>query len=352
MKNFTVITLMCIACLGTGCEKSARSFSLLAEDESFQQVPIMVERKVDVLWVIDNSGSMETSQATLAASFQSFISRFESLDYDFHMAVTTSDAYRAEYINNNNLLLLRDGRIGGASSGYRIMDQNTPDLANVFMMNISQGITGSGDERAFQSFKNVLQYSANADFRRSDAFLSIIIVSDEDDFSSDTAAFLGANYNSPHIVPVSTYTTFLQDLTESGRTASEKRNFSVNAIAIDTDECLDDLTDEFPGRLKGNRYMELVATTGGVSASLCSNFGESLELISKSIIALTTTFKLDREPIPESIHVYVDNASVPEDATNGWSYNATTQSVTFNGTAVPAEGAEIIILFDPVSVKL
>ncbi|MGE0634588.1 MAG: hypothetical protein AB7O96_19400, partial [Pseudobdellovibrionaceae bacterium] len=205
MNKFTSATLMLVACLGMGCEKSARSFSLLADDAVFQQSPLVVQRKVDILWVVDNSGSMETSQSNLASSFQSFIERFQGLNYDFRMAVTTSDAYRAQYNGNTALVRFRDGDITQPTgSGVRVMSNETPDLNNVFITNILQGTSGSGDERAFQSFKAALEYSENSDFRREDAFLAIIIVSDEDDFSADTGSFLLDNYNDPRLLPVDT----------------------------------------------------------------------------------------------------------------------------------------------------
>lgn len=353
MKKFTSATLMLVACLGIGCEKSSRSFSILADDQVFQQSPTVIERKIDILWVVDNSGSMESSQANLASSFQSFITRFQSLNYDFHMAVTTSDAYRAEYNNNTDLLLLRDGSSVSGSSGVRVMKNDTPNLSSVFITNITQGINGSGDERAFQSLKNVLSYSENADFRRNDAFLAIIIVSDEDDFSATTSAFLNGNYNSIRLVPVDTYFNFLKDLTQSGLTEGSPLNFSVSAITIPDDACLAQLTtDEWPGRSKGIRYLDLVAKSAGVTTSLCGNFGDALELISDSIIALTTVFHIEREPIPESIKVIVDGVSIPQDAATGWIYQASDKTIRFPGSFVPGQGSAISITYDPIAPEL
>ena len=55
-----------------------------------------------------------------------------------------------------------------------------------------------------------------------------------------------------------------------------------------------------------------------------------------------SAFKLDREPVPESIHVYVNSALV-----TGWDYNPTTWTITFRTDSVPAEGAIINVAFDP-----
>ena len=47
--------------------------------------------KIDVLWVVDNSGSMAARQENLAKNFQSFIGIFSRGQIDFRLAVTTSN---------------------------------------------------------------------------------------------------------------------------------------------------------------------------------------------------------------------------------------------------------------------
>ncbi len=46
---------------------------------------------VDVLFVVDNSGSMEQEQTKLAANFATFIQYFIDLELDFQLAVVTTD---------------------------------------------------------------------------------------------------------------------------------------------------------------------------------------------------------------------------------------------------------------------
>ncbi len=50
-------------------------------------------RKVDILWVVDSSGSMAPKQARLAANFNGFINQLVTANppIDFHIAVTTTD---------------------------------------------------------------------------------------------------------------------------------------------------------------------------------------------------------------------------------------------------------------------
>lgn len=357
MKNWIRLSKFATAAvLLAGCEKSADSFSLMSDVSSFKQSSAFVPRDIDILWVIDNSGSMKSSQDNLAANFNSFINRFSQLNSNFHMGVVTTDAFLAYHYNNNNRSKLRDG-VGSTHSGVFIMDKNTPNLSQVFITNISQGTSGLADERAFSSFEHALGNPLNAGFRRNGAFLSVIIVSDEDDFShydwqnGTNSYFATTNYSDPGIFPLSRFTGYLDTLTGTVP-GSSVRNYSVSAISVNDQACLDLLNAQNPGRRLGLRYQQLADLTGGKKGSLCSDFGNTLTSIAESIVELSTAFKLDREPYPESIQVVVNGSVVPQNAANGWSYDAASWTLTFHGTGIPPQDANVQIYFDPKSVQL
>lgn len=335
-----------------GCDKSADSFSLLPDQASFQQATSYVPKKIDILWVIDNSGSMETSQTNLATNFNSFINRFSQSNYDFHMAVVTTDGWHNMFpstFRNSTTDRLRDG-VGSNHSGVFVMDRNTPNLADVFTTNVMQGTNGDGDERAFESMHQSLIESANDiyNFRRSDAFLAVIMVGDEDDFSW-TGTSLNESYTNPNLYSISHYTDFLD--TYTNRAAGAAANYSVSAIAVLDNACKTQLSTDGFARKIGQRYMDIVNATGGVIGSLCSDFGNTLQLISDNIIELSSSFQLNREPVESSIQVIVNNVNVPNDATNGWTYDPASLTINFHGSAIPAADADIKIYFDPVTVK-
>ncbi len=74
-----------------------------APDNSFQILPAtergsivtVEERKVDLLWVVDNSVSMEPSQDKLRKGFASFARKYLRPDWDIRTAVITTDMYIA-----------------------------------------------------------------------------------------------------------------------------------------------------------------------------------------------------------------------------------------------------------------
>ena len=167
------IQLVLIAAIVSSCDKSGNSFSVLAGSSSFQQAATYVPRKLDVLFVIDNSGSMSSSQTNLANNFSSFIDRFISKGYDFKIAITTTDAfYGDQFLNyspsgngtpcslcNANQARFRSGVTPApvyviASENYDLLiDTERNRLKSEFAANVQVGISGSGDERVFSSFK-------------------------------------------------------------------------------------------------------------------------------------------------------------------------------------------------------
>jgi hypothetical protein len=357
---FAISALQLVGGLGLiSCEKTNRSFSILQAEQVFQTQAVYKPRKIDILWVVDNSGSMASSQANLTANFRSFVAKFESLNYDFRMAVTTTEAWRGKYsqigatvIDKEKMLRWQVGD-PNVSPVVRIIDRETAGLDQVFVKNATTGITGSGDERAFESLEAALKYSANQDFRRSDAYLAVIVVSDEDDFSVvynsenpslSSASTIGTyrQYTSPNIVPVTYYKSYLDGVAGAG-------NYSVNSIAIFDSACQQFLNSQISGRLIAKRYAELSDLTQGRKVSLCGDFASQLSLISDTIIEGAATFVLDREPIEETLQVVNSGRVVPRDSQNGWSYEAGTRTVRFHGSEVPTFGASIVITFDPTS---
>jgi hypothetical protein len=348
-KKLTTAIMAMMAITAVGCESKKATFSLLSEENVYAQSQTYVPRKIDVLWVVDNSGSMDTSQKQLAENFQSFINRFETLKFDFHLGVAATDSWKSLFVEGSTHSLLRDGY--DSHSGVFVIDRNTPDLSSVFMTNVKLGVRGTGDERAFQSFKATLNNPNNANFRRPDAFLAIIIVSDEDDFSHPSYTFNHGDYNDPTLEKVSEYVDFLDQYTEKDP-HSTLRNYSVSAITIQNQECVAQLGTDGFDRYPGKRYLELAEATGGIKGDLCGPFGQTLEIISDAIIDQSSVFPLTRLPIVESIRIHVNGVEVPNSDTAGWTYRAEDNSIVFHGNSVPEAGASIAIDFDPVGVKL
>jgi hypothetical protein len=361
LKSTLIISVLFVGL--TACGHGSTSYSILQDSQSFKQNSAQQNTKIDVLWVIDNSGSMASSQANLANNFPAFIHNFTEKAYDFQVAVTTTQAYLANdiwapYYNStptpsfyegqaqDMIAKFRDGE-GSNHSGFFILDPSTPDLAANFVINATQGTNGSGDERSLQSMETALLSPHNEGFVRDGAFLAVIILTDEDDFSNDTTHHY-ESYDKP-LVPIDHYVSFLDGLTNS---SGATRRYNVNTIAVPDQTCLDQINNG-GGQKIGVRVNQMADATGGVKGNICGDFANELNLISNQIVQLSTQFYLgEAKPVPSSIVVHVDGVLVPNADTNpnhdgGWTYNADANSLVFSGSYVPQQSAAINVAFDP-----
>lgn len=325
-----------------GCNKNDSSFSTLPTSKAFTQATI--NNKVDILWVIDNSLSMQPLQDNLINNYTSFMTQFQAKGFDYQMAVITSDAYLAsvDYRNDPAMAQFKDGN-ATVQSGYRIVTPSTPDPLAAFTINANQGQFGSGDERVFQSMLESLKSPLNQGFFRSGAFHAVVILSDEDDFSNYSRAEGSGgdhSYSQTGLLAVSEVIAQLDALTGS---SASKRNYNVSAITATDASC-----KPFASSIVGQRYMELANQTNGVLGSVCdTSFANSLQNIQERIIELSTLFPLDREPNVRTINVVVNGTAIPNDELNGWTYLADENAIQFHGSAVPPAGASIQVFYDP-----
>lgn len=399
-KNFQIRSVILVAqILLVGCAKDGRSFSLLADSNAFTQEKT-TSNKVDVIWVIDGSGTMANHQANLATNFNKFISQFGAKGFDYQMVVASTDSWLREvnynggacssnpnptndpnkpYVSSADcfptlttfgaITQFRDGDIYGSKTGvpgirsgnYLISSAMLPnDILTTFAINAAVGTRGDGSrESAFQSLRGVLRLNENAEsafpgenhtvlssFRRPDAFLAVIIVTDEDDQSRKAD---GTAYASPEEYS----TQFVHFLDQYTTSTEGNRRYNVSGIVVDDiNNCSYGLHNQ---ARQGDRYVSIANATRGIVGNICSpDFSDQLTGISERIVTLATRFRLTREPVPSTIKIRVNGELIPEGEENGWTYLRETdefQYIEFHGDAVPAEGATINVDFDPVKAK-
>jgi hypothetical protein len=85
------ISLVALSC---GTEPLPDSFALKAVTESFDSGE-EVNTKVDILFVVDNSGSMKSAQQKLREGFKNFAATYMKSDWDIQLAVIPTDTYVA-----------------------------------------------------------------------------------------------------------------------------------------------------------------------------------------------------------------------------------------------------------------
>jgi len=209
------------------------------------EVPILIDDggDVDILFVIDNSGSMVEEQARLARNFEAFARRLDEMGAHYRIGVTTTDSGNprceaAATTPEGGDLVLRSclDRLGEGAFQFNDIDAafactdvcgltgadlaitptstdldpelrarpwienidgetNLPEgvaVADAFACFGPQGINGCGHEQPLESMylalkKALAQDEGHYGFMRDDALLSVVLVTDEADCSFEPA---------------------------------------------------------------------------------------------------------------------------------------------------------------------
>ena len=331
--------------LGVGATTAAR-------EDAFVQAK---ELAVDILFVVDSSGSMGDEQAALVDGFQALVDAAAVWNVSYRIAVTTTDPGEG-------------GRI------RRPIANNAWPWS--FALSASVGTNGSGDERGLQTAWFALQPGmlvesdvpctqdagcveglecvsgkcggANAGFVRPDAILAIVWVTDEDDHSCETG--------------VSDFVAFFQSLKPPGlmkayAIVGDPPTSEVptggcggggNACAACDDQCSSQGWGPKNGAEAGRRYHEAVSQMNGKSFSICS-FGDPetapvLQEIGADAFKPNDTFPLTELPVPETLEVLVAGVA----CSSGWSWIEASNEVVFEptGACFPGPGQSVRIRYD------
>ena len=85
----------------TGCpSRDVSAVDPAPSKEQQKEIPVNLNRNIDILWVIDNSGSMEQEQRSLANNFPEFARVLEGIEGglpNIHMAVVSSNVGTQPY---------------------------------------------------------------------------------------------------------------------------------------------------------------------------------------------------------------------------------------------------------------
>ena len=262
----------------------------------FSQIWVQEEISVlDILWVIDNSGSMNIFQTNLAANIGIFMNAFANTGADYRMAVITTDR----------------------SSFITVIDSNTPNAEAVLSALIMTGVHGSGMEKGIEMAYRSLDHDSAApggDFFRDYAKLAVVFVSDEPD----------------HSFPWSTYINFFNTIKPLG-------DFIPYGVIGDV-----------PGGciMSSNRsadpgfgYWDLIDHFGGSWYSICaSDWGVQLQDMAEEMTGRNSFILDEVDPIENTISVRVNGQ-----VSSNWTYDALLNSVIFNQDHTPLEGQTITI---------
>jgi hypothetical protein len=276
------------------------------EDAVVEVFTVSAPPAVDVLFIVDNSGSMEDDQAQLAANFASFFEEGLAAGAPtFQVGVTTTDVLT-----------------GNAARGHLVGDPSvltatTARLAEAFAANVRVGIEGTGLELGLEAMRLALLSPENARLFRRDAALSVVFVTDEED-----AGAFPEELPDPALASApSTYISLLQAF--KGGTVG---NAPILVSGVVT-----------PGF--ASRYEEVVHYFNGAVLDIQSPvWGTRLADIGTATFSLSRTFRLSDAANAGSITVEVDGVS-----TTAFVYDDERRVVILRDQ--PAPGTEVTITY-------
>jgi hypothetical protein len=171
--------------------------------------------KVDIVFVVDNSGSMSEEQGNLSRNFPIFMNELNVPGADLQIAVVSSDlgggagsAQSGCNTGGGDKGLFCTTRAGGGMgmagaqvdkcaqcsvdvSGGRFLRTVNPNfpggmagIANTFTCMATLGTNGCGFEHSVGALTRALTNADNGNFVRDDAYLAFVLITDEDDCSA------------------------------------------------------------------------------------------------------------------------------------------------------------------------
>lgn len=280
---------------------------------------VQAERaSADVLFVVDDSSSMSEEQETLAREFGSFMEFAITEGLDYRLAVTTTGTCGTSSPR---------GRFVPLDGPHRIVTPLLPDPEQTFRDNVDVGTGGCSGETglhaAWLALTDPNVNGPNAGFLRSDAMLSVVVVSDEDDVSPS---------------PVDFYVEFLKGLKGPG--GANLVTFGA-IIGNRSGGC------RGPGghATYGASYVTAAERLNGLTASICdANWSTALRHLGLNAFGFRSRFLLTGHAEPGSVEVTVDDVVVP--AGTFWTYSSEVNAVDFEPTAIPPAGARIRVAYD------
>lgn len=320
-------SLLFLSCNG------ARTTFTPNENEIDSASDIAFNNKVDILLVIDSSASMLQYRKKISDRINSFTLRLDQLKIDYRVGLASMSmdlpnqpcsAYarkligEPKYLTSENIKMLSQ-QLTYASTGCTV----------------TRGL----DSMAYVTSAKYLS-SAATDFIRSDAFLSILFISDDDDHSFE--------FGSPK---TEDFINRLDALKKN--VPGYERGWMAHFIGHLNSLSTCDQLGVKP--IPGSAYINLVHKSNGSSISICNNnVTDLLKTLSEKIIQTTRTIKFLNPPNEESIKVFVDTNPIPRSADNGWDLkythdpdNKTNVFLVFNGNQTPSPYQKVKIKYVP-----
>ncbi|RYZ59838.1 MAG: VWA domain-containing protein, partial [Proteobacteria bacterium] len=276
---------------------------------------------IDILVVIDDSGSMTEEQKNLSTKMNSLLTSLKDTNWQIGIVTTTVQA------SDKCILTL--------------VKSTDTDAEAKFAKAVQAGLSGSGNEEGIRQAVNGLKCSQSP-WVRADSSVAVLIVSDEDNCSSR-----GADCPNSPGKTISYLTNYIEQTLarEIGKTAGIYGIFSPTVNSCKT-----------AGNI-GYQYEELMTyaaqksgtTVSKIFGNICdADYSNTLNAISSNIaLLLKNQFELSSAPDSGSLKLSVEGSVIP--AAN---YKFSGKTITFNAGKEPANGKVLTAEYNVGAVPL
>jgi hypothetical protein len=297
-----------------GSEPVAEDPVLVSETFVQEALPL-----VDILWVVDNTASMEDELRALGATANAFVQSLNELELAWQLGIVTMDT-------------TPESDPGVLRGEPWIVTPQTPKAASVFEATLGLATSETAHEAGLAAAILALTPPRidddNRGFRRAGAALEIVFVSDGDD-DGDSDDVLGGG----------AFEAFLQLMGEEADRSGEP----AVASAIVGDVPSGCTPEEGKQALPGTAFVAAAEATGGIVRSVCSpDLEPILQQIGATGAVWPTTFALQATPDPDTIRVDVDGTRLDQ----GWALELSPPAIVFD--EAPVADARIVVQYEVV----
>lgn len=325
------------ACSPEATKQTVKAY--LPEEKIVEDNTQIFDPTVDILFVVDNSGSMSSHQNNLANNIALFTSTFtKNSILDYNIGVVTTDMNSTSW-NGGGVDCC--GKLYG---NVRVVNKNTPDINRTLGRNFLVGTNGDYQEKSFDPVISALSAPLNngwnAGFYRQNASIAVIFITDaEDQGSTSPAGF----YN------------FLVNMKNG-----DKNKVLGYGVLVPTWEsnrnCTRDDASEKPNKIE--EFLSYVKNgAGGTNVlSLCAlDYGTQLAGLAKDIVEqVGNVIYLNRMPDVTSIRVLFGSTQLPADPDYGWSFDPARNAVILGDKidwSSQPSGSRVKVLFNAAYVE-
>ena len=260
---------------------------------------------VDILWIIDTSGSMYRYEPELLLGIEAMLNALPPSGW--RLALMSNDPAKAAI--EAQFPLVPGDDIDDAIDMYNAMG------------------TGGREEGFDAAYEYITNNPYATTWMRNDAALLIVFVSDEEEQSDQ------------YMINVSDFTSWYGSL---------RGGYSTYVSSIVNVAAADSVCPSPPTAINiGDRYMDATNYFSGIIVDICDADWSAGVTDASVMIEPHEEWPLTYQAIESTIRVFIDTILQPD---TDWSYDATTNSVLFS--VIPPGGAHVEIgyIIDPASV--